>query len=326
MVVVQRLKKYREIPIKLIEPSLTPSREIFEDIDVLAETIRRHGLLEPILVRQLDGQHSFQVVVGERRLRACKKAGLDKVPCIILDGVTEDQILTMQLVENIHRADLKPFEEIRLVETLKNRYNLSNDEIAVKIGLSASTVSNYLAIAKDLPKEYIKMIEKGKGRTHSPKALTITKGLLLAGAGLPADKLKETVELITKKGLTRCALAKKLAKDEKSKIKRVVAGKVYWKQLTRSLRDFANYWSDYCKLNEWEDVKSYHLRLEVTMPKDLNETHEPENYEPNGLETLSADEAPQVCGSCGKDILEGEPFAEKDGLYYCRECADGGIH
>jgi len=118
------------------------------------------------------------------------------------------------------------------------------------------------------------MIEKGKGRTHSPKALTLGKALLLARANLPADKLKETVQLIQKKGLTKKALAGKLARQEGRKIKRVVAGRTFWKELTRTPRDFARYWSDFCKLDEWEDVEAYHLSLQVTMPKDLNEPQE----------------------------------------------------
>lgn len=305
-------KKYQQIPIEFIKSPLKPSREVFEGIDALAATIKRHGLLEPILVKQLDGQYGFEVVVGERRLRACRKVGLAQVPCIVVDGVSKDQILAMQLVENVQRSDLKVFEEVKIVKSLKDHYNLSNDEIAVKTGLSAGTVKNYLTIS-NLPQEYIKIISHG---SHSPKDLTLMKAVTLARANLPADKLRETVELIKNKGLTRHALAKKLAKDEKSKIKRVVAGKAFWKELTRSLRDYAKYWSDYAKLKEWKDMKAYHLSLEVTMPKDLNET-----IEPDGLETLGADEAPQICSSCGQDILEGDQFAEKEGLYYCRECA-----
>jgi formylmethanofuran dehydrogenase subunit E len=149
--------------------------------------------------------------------------------------------------------------------------------------------------------------------------LTITKALLLARANLPADQLKEKVDLIRKKGLSRAHLSKKLAKEEKRKIKRVVAGRTFWNELTKSLREYARYWSEYCKLEEWQDVRAHYLTLKVVMPKDLNE---PEFNELAGLETLSADEAPQICGSCGIEILEGDRFKERDGVYFCRECAD----
>jgi len=223
----------------------------------------------------------------------------------------------MQLVENVQRSDLKPFEEMRIVESLKNHHSLSDEEIAVKTGLSANAVSSYLTIVKGLPDQYIRMIEKGKGRSHSTKALTLGKALLLARANLPADKLKETVELIQRKGLTKQALAGKLAKQEGRKIKRVVAGRTFWKELTRTPRDYARYWSDYCELEEWEDVNAYHLSLRVTMPKDLNEPHEPD-----GSGTLSADEAPQVCASCNQDILEGDKFSEGEGYYFCGRCTE----
>jgi len=104
-------------------------------------------------------------------------------------------------------------------------------------------------------------------------------------------------------------------------MKRFTLGKKFWRELTRSLKDFASYWSDYCKLEEWEEVSAYHLTLSVKMPKDLDDP-EFDSDEVAGLETLSADEAPQVCGSCGEDILEGDRFKEKDGVYFCSGCAE----
>ena len=109
-------------------------------------------------------------------------------------------------------------------------------------------------------------------------------------------------------------MSKKIAKSEKTKIKRVAAGRKFWKELTRSLNDYSKYWSDYCELKEWEEVSAYHLTLSVKLPKDLDEA--------DSLDRLSADEVPQTCGSCGEDILEGDQFKEKDGVYFCRECAD----
>lgn len=146
------------------------------------------------------------------------------------------------------------FEEIRLVERLKDRFNLSNEEIGVKAGLNHKTAANYLTISKGLPQQYIKLISHG---SHSLRDLTITKALILARANLPADKQKEMVTLIRKNGLTRHALAKKLAASGEKKIKRVVASRTYWNELTKSLKEFARFWSEYSVLKEWETVTEF---------------------------------------------------------------------
>lgn len=269
MVVVEMMKRdFKLIPVELVKSPPDPSREVFEDIKVLAATIEEHGLLEPILVKKMIKQYGYQVVCGERRLRACKLAGLRTIPCIVLDGVSQEQLVQMQLIENLQRSDLKVFEEIRLVETLKDQFHLPNHEISVKTGIPPTAVGNYLIIGKSLPWEYVKLINHG---SHNPKDLTVKKALILARANLPADKLKEYVELIQKRGLTRDALARNLATTQKKKIKRVAAARTFWKELIRNVKDFARYWNDYSTLKEWEDVGAYHLTLEVTMPKDLAE-------------------------------------------------------
>ena len=153
VVVAEKLRgEFQRIPIELIQSG--GSREIFEDISSLAATVREHGLLEPILVRKLEKGYGYRVVCGERRLRACRKAELQTVPAIILDEkVTEEEILEFQLIENLQRSDLKPFEEIKLVKQLKDRFQLSNAEIAAKIGVSESTIGDYLSITQALPEK-----------------------------------------------------------------------------------------------------------------------------------------------------------------------------
>jgi len=96
--------------------------------------------------------------------------------------------------------------------------------------------------------------------SHDTTQLTVTKALLLATANLPADELKETVELIKRKRLSRTQSAKKLAEERPTKIMRVEGAKHYWRELTRSLREYARYWSDYCEVKEWETVDHYHLQ------------------------------------------------------------------
>jgi len=96
---------------------------------------------------------------------------------------------------------------------------------------------------------------------------------LVAKAKLPADELRDTVRLITEEGITVTGLAKKLATKPKKKIDRVFsnASKEHWRQLTKSLREYARYWEDFCTLKEWEDEEKRYLRLEVSVSKDLSE-------------------------------------------------------
>jgi len=260
-------RELKNLPIGQILSGPNPSREVFEDIDSLASTIQRHGLIQPIIVKK-NIQKGYEIICGERRLQACKKAKLRIVPCIILNGnLTREQILEMQLVENIHRADLKVYEEIKLIESLKNNFNLTHDEIAVKTGLSVATVRNYLAISK-LPEETVRKIEKD---SHNPTHLTITKALILVSSKLPADKVGDTVKLIEMKGLSRKQLTRKLAQDQPNKLKRVKGSRYFWNELVRNLKDYHRYWKDYAELKEWETVDSFHLQINVTLPKDLEE-------------------------------------------------------
>jgi len=125
------------------------------------------------------------------------------------------------------------------------------------------------------------------------------------------ENVKEGVEPTRKKTLH--ASSKKLAKGD------VLPGNVYWKKLRGSLKEFADIFSDYCTLEEWEDADNYHLKLEVVMPKDLTES---EDIPDDGLERLSPDEAPQLCAICGRNLLAGDAFVEDEGLYYCRRCSN----
>ncbi len=133
---------YRIIPLNDIDVDPDQPRRSFdaESIAELASSIDAHGLLCPILVRATEGG-TFRLVSGERRLRACKSLGLDTIPAILdtQEGEQSD-ILAKQLVENIQRSDLNPMERALAVGQLKERFSLSVREIAVKLGLSKSSV------------------------------------------------------------------------------------------------------------------------------------------------------------------------------------------
>jgi len=260
--------KFLRIPLALLESSPNAPREVFEDIASLAQTIKEHGLLEPLLVMTSKNKNSYEVLAGERRLRACKKIGLETVPCILFDGLSLEQIKEMQLVENLQRKDLKPFEEIGLVRQLADK-SLGQSEISFATGLSHGTIDHYLKISRILPMEIQRQIVKGG--SHDSKDLSLTKAVMLAESKAEPAFIAETVGLIRKEGLKPKALAKKLAQEGSTKLHRAREARVFWKELTRTLKNYAAYWSDYATLTEHEEPDSYHLELHVRLPKDLKD-------------------------------------------------------
>lgn len=294
-----------------------------QDDKNLIANLKEGKIVQPFKARpEAEG---YGVFIGSRRFLGKKTAGVKSfvvgVDCLI-EEMTDGEAREASLIENLFRKDINPMIRAKKLNEIIIRRRESLRATARRLGVGKSTLSEWLKILELSPKMQ-EAVAKG--------VLFYTDGLMIARAELDMevqDKLAEVLETQgktafkkelaqAKKGLTKPTSAKKLSKDDKSKI---VLGKDYWKQLTQSLRDFANYWCDFSTLEEWEDAENYHLKLEVVMPKDLNESVDAP-YE--GLENLSADEAPQICADCGQDILEGDPFAEKDGLYYCAKCSDG---
>ena len=136
-----------EIDINLIKPNPWQPRKVFseEALQELAASIREHGILQPLVVVPLpDG--SYQLIVGERRLRASKLAGLAKVPVVIRDYLEEQKKLELAVIENIQRHNLDPIEEALAYKQLAETYHLSHEEVAKKVGKGRPTVSNMLRL------------------------------------------------------------------------------------------------------------------------------------------------------------------------------------
>jgi len=262
------------IPFELLKHSTINPRESFKEVDLqaLAVTIGRHGLLQPILVRQVPDSYGYEVVIGERRLRACKIAGLQTVPCIVVEDFDQEHLLEMQLVENLQRENLTIYEQIKVVRVLK-KLGLNDKEVGVRCGMSHGKAGNLAYLSANLPEGYQRQIVSGRMRVHNLKAFTQQKAMLVAKAKLPPDELKNVVRLITEEGITTTGLARKLAAKPKKKVDRVFsdASKQTWRQLTKKLREFARYWKDNCELEEWEDEEKRFLRVTVSLSKDLSE-------------------------------------------------------
>jgi len=151
----------RYVPVDEIVPNPYQPRRNFpeEELLELAESIRVHGMLQPIVVREKDGR--YEIIAGERRWRAAKLAGLDRVPAIIREVESEEEMLVFALVENLQREDLNPVEKALALKKLKEEFNATDQEIGRIIGKSRSAVTNTLRLL-DLPEEVLVLLAEGK--------------------------------------------------------------------------------------------------------------------------------------------------------------------
>ena len=161
------------LPVGSIHPNPMQPRKVF-DPDTLAElteSIRMYGVLQPLTVRKAaDG--SFELVAGERRLRASRAAGLDKVPCILVNVSEQDSGL-LALVENLQRQDLDFIEEAEGLRTLTRSYGMSQEEAAKCIGLSQSAVANKLRLLRLSPELLYLLRERGLSERHARALLRL---------------------------------------------------------------------------------------------------------------------------------------------------------
>ena len=137
------------VPISQIIPNRNQPRQEFniDQMDELTESIKISGILQPLTVREI-GDDKFELIAGERRLRAAKKARLETVPVYILSVDADIEMMEYALVENVQRVDLNPIEEAEGYAILSGKYNLSQEEIAKRVGKSRSTISNALRLLK----------------------------------------------------------------------------------------------------------------------------------------------------------------------------------
>ena len=151
----------KEIELEKIKPGRFQPRSNFdnEKLEELTNSIKNQGVLSPILVREL-GLNEFEVIAGERRLRASKKAGLTSIPCLV-DQKQDQDALVSALIENLQREDLNPVEEARGLDRLKREFGLTQDEVATSTGKARSTIANALRILS-LPNLVLEMLSRGE--------------------------------------------------------------------------------------------------------------------------------------------------------------------
>ena len=150
-------ERISKLKISLIDPKRDQPRKHFdkEALDQLASSIREHGLLQPILVREY-GEGRYQIIAGERRFRACKLAGLTEIPAIIVER-DDKSAAQLALIENIQREDLNPLEEAQAYRALATDYGMTQEEISEKVGKSRSAIANAMRLL-DLPEEVLALV------------------------------------------------------------------------------------------------------------------------------------------------------------------------
>jgi ParB family chromosome partitioning protein len=196
--------------IEEIVPNRSQPRKHFDEskLQELAESIKEKGILEPLIVRRVDG--GYELIVGERRWRAAQKAGLKEVPVLVKE-IEGREALEFSLIENLQREDLNPIEEAEAFKRLIEEFNLSQGELATRIGKDRTTIANVLRLLK-LPSEIRNHLLQNR----------ITSGHARAILSLETkEKQKELCALIIQKGLS-VREAEALAKRWSEKPKRVV--------------------------------------------------------------------------------------------------------
>ena len=158
------------LPITKVEPRQDQPRDHFDEerLQDLASSISRHGLIQPVIVRKLDSG-DYQIIAGERRWRAARKAGLETVPVHILT-VDEQKAMEMALVENLQREDLNPIEEAQGYEVLQQTYGMTQEEVAQSVGKSRPAIANAMRLLM-LSEPVRQMVESGELSAGHARAL-----------------------------------------------------------------------------------------------------------------------------------------------------------
>ena len=156
-----KAEKIHKIKVIEIEPNRDQPRRSFDEeaLDELANSIKTYGVLQPILVNKKEDY--YEIVAGERRWRAAKKAGLEEMPCIIKDDITERSNKEIALIENLQRVDLNPIDKAKGLKELIDDYGMTQKELADSIGISRSNIANSVRIL-NLDPRVIELAQDGK--------------------------------------------------------------------------------------------------------------------------------------------------------------------
>ena len=242
-----------ELPIEELRPNPYQPRKIFNDetLNDLASSIKEHGVFQPIIVKK--SIKGYEIIAGERRYRASKLAGLSKIPAIIRD-FSDEQMMEIALLENLQRENLNAIEEAHAYKTMLEKLNITQDQLAIKVGKSRSYVTNMLGILR-LPKEVQRLVVQDKLSMGHARMLSKLED---------ENKIIELANRVVNEGLTVRDIEKITSSEEvakKNKIVRKEEKSNEFKYIEELLRD---------KLDTKIKIKDNKVEISFTSIADLN--------------------------------------------------------
>ncbi|MGL4850247.1 MAG: ParB/RepB/Spo0J family partition protein [Clostridium sp.] len=246
MISLNKIKAYAEQPRKFFDN---------ENIAELAESIKNHGIIQPILLRK--EKSGYVIVAGERRFRAAKMIGLKEVPAIVRE-LTEKEVLEISLIENIQREDLNPIEEAIAYKKLIKEFNLTQQELSSRIGKSRVAITNTMRLLKLDERVQQYLIESVISEAHGRVLLSITDG----------DLQYNFAQMVIDNSLSVKELERKIKSYENEKEKPEKVKKelnIYYKEAQNKLQD---YFGTKVKIDDKD--KKGKIEIEYYSEEDLN--------------------------------------------------------
>ena len=242
-----------ELPIEELRPNPYQPRKIFNDdsLNDLANSIKEHGVFQPIIVKK--SIKGYEIIAGERRYRASKLAGLSKIPAIIRD-FTDEQMMEVALLENLQRENLNAIEEAHAYKMMLEKLNLTQDQLALKVGKSRSYVTNMLGILR-LPKDVQRLVVQDKLSMGHARMLSKLED---------DNKIIELANKVVNEGLTVRDIERITSSsdmEKKNKIVRKEENNNEFKYIEELLRD---------KLDTKIKIKENKIEISFTSVADLN--------------------------------------------------------
>ena len=196
------------LPISQVQPGLNQPRKRFEQeaLDDLTDSVRTHGIIQPLTVRRLSSGY-YQIIAGERRWRAAKAAGLKEVPAVVIEA-DDRKVMELGLIENLQREDLNPVEEAKGYQVLLKDHGLTQEDISLRMGKSRPAIANALRLL-DLPDVVLQLLEEGR--------LSAGHGRAILAAPSKSDQ-RALAQRVVEEGLSvrqTEELAKKLAQPKR---------------------------------------------------------------------------------------------------------------